>query len=230
MSAIIPPKRVVHYSDDDGLPTSDNTAQFRWIVTVQGNLEVQFRDAPDVFVAGNHLIYPIEDAPDTKQAPDVYVVFGRPEGDRGSYKVWEEDGIFPQVVFEIWSPGNRYDATQKKFAFYEKYGAEEYYILYPEFPAHVEVWRRDGGKLVQVVDFANWVSPRLGTRFGIIKGELAVRGPSGRLFLSPSEMAAERDAAEKRAEEEKRRAEEEKRRAEKLAAKLRELGIDPDAV
>jgi Uma2 family endonuclease len=35
------------------------------------------------------------------------VVFGRPKGDRGSYKQWEENNIIPQVVFEILCPGNR---------------------------------------------------------------------------------------------------------------------------
>jgi len=38
------------------------------------------------------------------------------------------------------------------------------------------------------------------------------------------------DDAIGRAEEESRRAEEESRRAERLAAKLRELGVDPDAL
>ncbi len=31
------------------------------------------------------------------------VVFGRPKGDRGSYKQWLENQIAPQVVFEILS-------------------------------------------------------------------------------------------------------------------------------
>jgi Uma2 family endonuclease len=59
------------------------------------------------------------------------VAFGRPKGDRGSYRVWQEGGVFPQVVFEVWSPNNRYTEMLSKFAFYEAQGAEEYYILYP---------------------------------------------------------------------------------------------------
>lgn len=224
MSAIVSPKPKVHYPDSDGLPMADNTVQFRWIVTMQGNLEAQFRDAADVFVAGDHLIYPVEDDEDTKIAPDVYVAFGRPKGDRGSYRVWEEAGVFPQVVFEVWSPGNRTRPMEAKRLAYEKYGAEEYYILYPEFPAFVEAWRREAGKFVPVDDFAGWVSPRLGIRFGVIKGELFVRGPSGRLFRTPAELAAEREeveralAAERAGREaERRRADEEARRADDLA-------------
>ena len=58
--------------------------------------------------------------------------FGRPKGNRGSYKQWEEAGIAPQVVFEILSPGNRFHAMQQKFQFYEKHGVEEYYIYDPD--------------------------------------------------------------------------------------------------
>jgi len=218
MSAIAPPTLgpTVHYPDDDGLPMSDNTLQYQWIVTLQANAEAQYRGAPDVFVAGNHLIYAVEGDPAARQAPDVYVAFGRPKGHRGSYKVWEEGGVFPQVVFEVWSPNNRYDQMRKKFDFYEQYGAEEYYILYPEFPAHAEGWVRAGGKLEPVPVMSGHVSPRLGWRFRLDAGELAVFGSDGRRLQTPAEMAAERDAAEARAA--------------RLAAKLRELGVDPDAV
>src|SRR5437764_1211047 len=95
------------YPDSDGKPMADNTLQFRWITTIQLNLDDLFRSNPDVFVAGDNLIYPVKGDNTICQAPDVYVAFGRPKGDRGSYRVWEEGGIFPQVVFEVLSPGNR---------------------------------------------------------------------------------------------------------------------------
>lgn len=219
MSATVTPlprPAVTHYPDDDGLPMSDNTWQFNWILLLYSNLDVQYRENPQVFVAGNHLIYPAEGDNKTRQAPDVYVAFGRPKRERGSYQMWEEGGIFPQVVFEVWSPHNRLQQMEDKRDFYEKYGAEEYYIIYPEFPSFAEGWRREGGKLVRIANLNQWVSPRLGIRFALDTGELTVFGPDGRPFRSPAELAAERDAAEQRAA--------------KLAAKLRELGIDPDAV
>ena len=116
MSAIATPTepQVIHYPDDDGLPMSDNTWQFKWIFLLHANLDVQFRNDSNVFVAGNHLIYPVEGDPTTRAAPDVYVAFGRPKQHRGSYKVWEEDGIFPQVVFEVWSPSNRQQQMEDK--------------------------------------------------------------------------------------------------------------------
>ena len=223
VSALTQPRPVVHYPDSDGQPMADNTAQFRWISILKWGLEAVFRDDPNVFVAGDHLIYPVEGNAKLRQAPDVYVAFGRPKGDRGSYKVWEEGGVFPQVVFEVWSPNNRYEQMRKRFAFYELHGAEEYYIVYPEFPMHADGWRREGGKLVLIDEMNGFVSPRLGIRFALDTGDLAVFGPAGRPFLTPTEIAAERDAAE-------RAAADAQSRAAQLAAKLRELGVDPDAV
>ncbi len=105
---------------------SDNTLQFKWIVLIKEGLETLFRHDPNVFVAGDLLRYPEERKPKIRQAPDVMVVLGRPKGERGSHKQWEEDGIAPQVVFEVLSPGYRLDEMLRKFRFYEKYGVEEY--------------------------------------------------------------------------------------------------------
>src|SRR5262249_7590448 len=163
----------------------------------------------------------------TRQAPDVYVAFGRPKGDRGSYKVWEEGGIFPQVVFEVWSPNNRASAMQKKFQFYEKYGVEEYYIVYPEFPMHVDAWHREVGRLVEIDKVEDWISPRLGIRFEVRPDRLAVARADGTRFLSFLELAARATEANQRATEANQRATEERQRAERLAARLRELGHDP---
>jgi Uma2 family endonuclease len=243
MSAIKPPP-AVDYPDSDGQPMADNTLQFEWIVTLQGNLDLMFRDVPDIFVAGDHLIYPVEGEPDNRQAPDVYVAFGRPKGHRGSYKVWEEGGVFPQVVFEVWSPNNRQQKMEDKREFYGHYGAEEYYIVYPDFPAHVDGWKQEDGKLVRIPEMNGFVSPRLGIRFELRKGQVAVYRPDGGRFLSYVERGAfgeeehrraeqERARAEQergRAEQERAKAEAERQKAERLAARLRELGVDPDAV
>jgi Uma2 family endonuclease len=113
------------YPDSDGQPMADNTKQFRWIVLIKENLELLFADNPDVFVAGDLLWYPVEGHPEIRVAPDAMVVFGRPKGDRGSYRQWEEDNIPPQVVFEILSPGNRVKEMTRKLQFYERYGVEE---------------------------------------------------------------------------------------------------------
>ena len=72
----------VVYPDSDGEPMSDNTLQYDWIVTLQGNLD---RLLPDHFVAGDLLWYPVEGRPNLRQAPDVLVALGRAKGHRGRY-------------------------------------------------------------------------------------------------------------------------------------------------
>ena len=115
------------YPDSDGKPMADNTRQFRYIVMIQGGVAALFADNPNVFVAGDLLWYPVEGNNKLRTAPDTMVVFGRPPGDRGSYMQWREDGLAPQVVFEVLSPGNTPAEMKRKRLFYERYGVEEYY-------------------------------------------------------------------------------------------------------
>lgn len=211
----------VIYPESDGQPLSDNTIQFRWIMTLKGGLDAVFRNDPNVFVAGDLLWYPVQGDNRTRMAPDVFVAFGRPKGDRGSYLQWLEDDIAPHVVFEILSPGNRSGEMRRKFDFYQRFGVEEYY-LYNPMTVELAGWLRDGEWLRPITDTQGWVSPRLGIRFEIGEDDdLAVYGPDGRLFTDHAETVAalESVTAERN---------EALRRAERLAARLRELGIDPD--
>ena len=221
-----PPQSTVHYPDDDGQPMSDNTLQFKWIVLIKEGLETLFRHDPNVFVAGDLLWYPEEGKPKVRQAPDVMVVLGRPKGERGSYKQWEEDGIAPQVVFEVLSPGNRLDEI-RKFRFYEKYGVEEYYIYNPDDGLLIG-WRGGDGGLEEITEMNGHVSQRLGVRFEPGEGpnNLRIIGPDGQPFLTHQELMEQAEAERQRAEAERQRRGQ--RHAERLAAKLRELGIEPD--
>lgn len=93
------------YSESDGQPMADSTEQYECIVKIKENLEMLFADRADVFIAGALLWYPVPDRRETGPiAPDVLVAFGRPKGRRGSCRQWDEDGIPPQVFFEVISP------------------------------------------------------------------------------------------------------------------------------
>src|SRR5260370_6253281 len=127
MGIMSPPRKII-YPENDGKPMAENTLQYRWIVTIKEGLELVFHDRPDVFVAADLFWYPVEGHPEIVQAPDVMVPSGRPKGDRRSYMQWDEDGIAPQVVFEILSPGNRPDAMITKFNFYYRHRAQEHYL------------------------------------------------------------------------------------------------------
>lgn len=210
----------VEYPESDGRPMADNTRQFRWIATLQGNLDALFRDDPDVFVAGDLLWYPVEGDNTIRTAPDVMVAFGRPKGDRGSYLQWQEGGIPPQVVFEVLSPGNRASDMKRKFEFYQRFGVDEYYIINPD-TNRADGWIRSGKELKRVPELADWVSPRLGIRFEWKNEELLVNRPDGTRFATYLELAEQ-------VENERREREHERQRADRLAEQLRQLGIEPE--
>jgi Uma2 family endonuclease len=229
------PGRKIVYPESDGEPIAENTLQFRWIVTIQGNVDSLFKDDPNVFVAGDLLWYPIEGNNKTRMAPDVMVAFGRPKGERGSYQQWNEGGIAPQVVFEVLSPDNRFGEMVRKFNFYERHGVEEYYIYDPDRIVLDGFERRDGA-LVEVPEMNDWVSPRLGIRFDMNEDELVIYYPDGSRFLSFKELAEERYKQARLAEEERlarlqaqERADQAQQHVARLAEQLRKLGVEPDS-
>lgn len=244
----------IEYPDSDGLPMAENTLQFQWIVAITENLRWLFASRSDVFIAGDLLWYPVEGNNKLRTAPDSLVVFGRPPGHRGSYMQWLEDGIAPQVVFEVLSPGNRIGEMTRKFAFYEKYGVEEYYLIDPD-RLELDGWIRSGDRLLPIENIQGWISPRLGIRFELSEEEITLYHPDGSHFRTYQEVTKELEQAQQLAEEaqryaqqaqqeaqqaqqeaeaarqqadlERTRAELERVRAEKLAERLRQLGEDP---
>ncbi len=237
MSTLAPHPDAVVYPDSDGKPMAENTLQYEWIVTIRENLARMFKDRDDVFAAADNLIYPVRGDATVCTAPDVYVVFGRPPGHRGSYKVWEEGDIFPQVIFEVLSPNNSAREMRGKLEFYRRYRAQEYYVIDPD-TGDVEARVREGRRLPEVDDLSTFASPLLGIRFWWgEEGQLSITGPDGERFLTFAELGGQLDDARQRLTAARRQAEREKKRADaeatakaKLAAKLRELGVDPEAV
>ena len=217
------------YPDSDGQPMADNTKQFQWIVTIKENLEILFASQLDVFVAGDLLWYPVS-GETTRQAPDVLVVFGRPSGDRGSYKQWLEENIPVQVVFEILSPGNTLKEMAKKLSFYERYGVEEYYIYDPD-KNDLNGWlksQESGQNRLEVIEEINtWVSPRLSIRFHLTPQTLEIYRPDGEKFLTSVELAQQREQERQRADNAETQLIEERQRYQDLLKKLQEKGIDP---
>jgi Uma2 family endonuclease len=237
----------IDYPESDGQPMAENTLQFQWIVTIQGNLDGLYAGQNNVFIAGDLFWYPVQGHPEINQAPDTLVVLGRPRGHRGSYRQWEEGGIAPQVVFEVLSPSNRPEEMNRKFNFYEKYGVEEYYV-YDPVSFELNGWLRDQQRLRPIAQMDGWVSPRLQIRFDLSGGELVIYRPDGKRFLTFTELMQQQQEAERLAQEERlarqqaerhvqqervdkeqaeRRAEEAEQRTARLVEQLRALGIDP---
>jgi len=206
------------YPESDGKPLSDNTIQFRLITTLQGGIDALFADDPNVFVAGDLLWYPVEavEGVSKSQAPDVMVVFGRPKGDRRSYKQFLENDIAPQVVFEILSKSNTTSEMNAKFNFYERHGVEEYYLYDPSTNV-LKGWLKQDKQLSRIGEIEGWISPRLGIRFETVKGSLELYRPDGQRMETYVETSKRAEQESQRAEQEAQRAEQESQRAEQEA-------------
>ncbi len=176
----------VEYPEDDGLPMADNSEQFDWIQLLHQNLASLFAGDPNVAVIGNMLWYPVRGDNKTRRAPDVMVAFGRPKMKRGSYLQWREAGTAPQVAFEIMSPCNSDAEMERKLAFYDRHGVEEYYVYDPD-TAQLSIWLRSGDHLQPIAPGSVFVSPRMHIRFENHPEGLNVYRPDGTLFTDRAE-------------------------------------------
>ncbi|NES80935.1 MAG: hypothetical protein F6K10_05760 [Moorea sp. SIO2B7] len=131
-----------------------------------------------------------------------------------------------------------------KLYFYEQILKVPTYVTYDPYEPSIEVRCLQDGKytLKQADENGRWWIQELELFLGIWQGErlrqninwLRWWDREGNLLLWSSEQTEqEKQRAEQekqRAEQEKQRAEQEKQRAERLAAKLRDLGVDPDLI
>ncbi len=224
MSTPVNTKTII-YPDTDGKPMADNTWQFRWIVMLKSNLDWLFRNRADVLVAGDLLWYPVEGEPKIRVAPDVLVAFGRPRGDRGSYRQWEEGGVAPSVVMEVLSPGNRFTEMMEKLRFYERYGVAEYWLIAPESET-LEVFVREGEKLEAVEVGEGWRSPQLGVRVLSEPGNLRLFYPEGSPFQTFEQVSERAEWEAQRAEAERVAKEAALAEVARLKARLRDAGLE----
>jgi hypothetical protein len=203
------------YPDSDGKPMADTMLQGEWIRKIFNNLRALFADDAEVFVAADNMVYPVRVEPGETppcQAPDVYVVFGRPKGYRGSYRYWEENEVPVTVAFEILSPSNTPMEMADKRDFYEEHGIEEYYTYNPE-DNQLQIYRRVNTSFRRVRPPHGFVSPRMGVSFDLSGEKLVIRYPDGRPFVEFTQERQRADDAEQLAEQERARAEQERLRA-----------------
>jgi Uma2 family endonuclease len=125
---------------------------YKLVFLFYGLLEAFFSTQKNVTVAANMMI--CYEKGNTKRwlAPDVFVCFEVDNTLRRTFKTWEE-GVFPQVVFEIASDSTFENDLGGKRLDYARLGVEEYYLLDPEreyLPSPVMAFRRKNGRLMSV--------------------------------------------------------------------------------
>ena len=159
------------------------------------------------------------------------MAFGRPNYPRSSWRNFREDGVAPQVVFEIKSESNTLRQIAEKRQWYDQHGVEEYYDYDPERGTFT-AWARSpqSGRLEQVAPSSGFKSPRLNLTFVLNGQALEIVGPDGRVLgdYVAAEHAAEveranAEAARADAEGARADAEVERRRADEAIAELAEL-------
>ena len=200
----------VDYPETDGKPMAETDVHIDALLYLREALKDYFRDAPQVYVAGNMLLYYEEGNPTACVAPDVFVVQGVAKRERRTYKLWEE-GQPPAVVFEITSRGSRLEDLGTKRVVYAMLGVREYFLYDPlgeYLRPPLQGYRLQEGEYQRLLPGGEGelVSQVLGVELRVEAGRLRVIDPAtGERLLTPAEAQAARRAAE--AELERLRAE-----------------------
>ena len=127
------PKKEIIYPDSDGKPMAETDPHVNLIINGKSILNNRYKDRQDVYVSGNNFIYYAQGEPSKCVSPDGYVVFGVSNKDRNSYRVWEENGKMPSVVFEYTSKKTVKDDLERKYRLYEQVFCVSEYFLFDPF-------------------------------------------------------------------------------------------------
>lgn len=120
-------KGEINYPESDGQPMGETEIHIREIMDLISALQRRYRDAADVYVNGDILLYYAQGDPSRCVCPDVLVTFGIPKRpERRSYFLWKE-GRPPSMVIEVTSEGSRREDQDKK-AVYARLGVQEYFL------------------------------------------------------------------------------------------------------
>ena len=205
-------------------------------------------DPSNIFIGTDLNIYYDSRHTQWHKRPDWFLVLGVPQAQqqedlRWSYVIWQE-GVSPFLVVELLSPGTededlgraprRIDQPPGKWDVYERLLRVPYYVVFDRYQNGFRLFKLTGVRYEEesISDSRYWFED-LGLGLGLWQGRF--QGATGAWlrwynangdWVSTLAELAEQES--QRAEQESQRAEQEKQRADKLAARLRELGIDPE--
>jgi Uma2 family endonuclease len=225
------------YSDEPPLETDFHREQIELLIRL---LKHWWRDRPDFYITGNLTVY--YNAKQIKKrdfrGPDVFVVLGVEKRDRRSWAIWEEGGMYPNVVIELLSNSTAtVDRGAKKKLYQDVWRVPNYFWFHPE-TMEFEGFHLVNGQYEAIAPTeTGWLwSEQLDLYLGIHERQLRWFSAEGYLIPLPEE--AERQAKEQalQAKEQERQAKEQERLAkeqalqlaEQLKVLLRAQGIDPD--
>jgi Uma2 family endonuclease len=199
MDTITTAVQPIHYPESDGKPMAETEVHVDVLIYLREALKDYFRDAPQVYVAGNMWLYYEEGNPAACVAPDVFVVQGVAKRERRTDRVWEE-GQPPTVVFEITSRASRLEDMGTKRALYAMLGVREYFLYDPldeYLRPPLQGFRLQQGEYERVLpgDEGALVSRALSLELRVEERQLrVVNPPTGERLLTPAEAQAARRA------------------------------------
>jgi len=202
------------YSDEPPLETE---LHLRQIILLFKCLEWLWRDRNDFYAAGNLTIYysPHQRKSQDFRGPDFFVVLGTERKTRKSWVVWEEDGKYPHVIVEILSESTaNTDKELKKQIYQDTFRTHDYFWFDPYTLEFAGFHLVDGEyQPLKANEQGHLWSHQLGLYLGVYQGLVRFFTEVGQLVPTPEETAIQAE-----------------QKAERLAAKLRELNIDPDTI
>ncbi|MEB3150259.1 MAG: Uma2 family endonuclease [Sphaerospermopsis sp.] len=210
------------YSDE---PPVETELHLRQIILLLQCLEWLWKDRTDFYATGNLSIYfsPHQKKNEKSRGPDFFVVLGTERKTRKSWVLWEEDGKYPNVIIEILSPSTaNSDRVDKKELYQNTFRTPDYFWFDPYTLEFVGFHLVDNKYQPLEPNEKGYLwSEQLSLYLGVVnEGLLRYFTPEGELVPTPEEIA----------EIEAKKAAQADARAERLAAKLRELNIDPENI
>lgn len=224
---------------DDGIPMKTHRHKLQMDLLVDPLIAWLVLEQGRGFVGGNMFVYfsPSQVRNQDYRGPDVFVVLDVPVGERKSWVVWEEEKG-PDMVIELLSDSTaERDKGEKKQIYQSQLRTPEYFGFDPFNPIDLAGFSLQRGvyEPIQPDSDGNLVSQQIelmltrwrGSFKGVETTWLHWSTLDGVLLLTAQEQAA---LVQQQADDERHRAENERQRAERLAARLKELGIDPATI
>jgi Uma2 family endonuclease len=213
---------------DDGEPMETQRHKMQMDLLIEG-LYPWLEQQDDGYVGGNMFVYYSSQQLKNQdfRGPDFFAVLDVPKGERKSWVVWDE-GKAPDVIIELLSESTaQQDKTIKKLIYQNQLRVPEYFWYDPFVPDDWQGFQLVGGSY-QSLNLINdrYVSEKLNLALVRWSGDYeGVEAVWLRWVTLEGKLLATKSERLRQAED---RAEQAQAQAEKLAAKLREMGINPD--
>jgi Uma2 family endonuclease len=216
---------------DDGEPLESSRHRVVMNLLIR-SLKHHWAQRNNFFVGGNMFVYYSSKQVKNRdfRGPDFLVVLNvESDPTRLGWVVWEENGRYPDVIIELLSDSTEAEDLGAKKRLYEQvFKTKDYFVFHPFKENSLQGWHLDSDRGYQPIEensqgwlWCESLGLWVGNWQGMVEDDNAVwprfYDEAGNVVLLPEEA-------------ERQRADTQQQRADRLAAKLRELGEDPDAL